>query len=73
MKSPRKVQRLDMADIPLDLERRFEQRWFARLVRPAAPKKQELERQDQQPAEPGKGKRKTHRIKPAGIRSALAV
>jgi len=37
-----------MADIPLDLQRRFEQRWAARFLRPAAPKKQELERQHQQ-------------------------
>ena len=55
---------LDMADIPLDLQRRFEQRWAARFVRPAAPKKQELERQDQQLTEPGKDERKTHRIEP---------
>ena len=53
-----------MADIPLDLQRRFERRWAARFVRAAAAKKQELERQDQQLTEPGKGKRKTHRIKP---------
>ena len=52
-----------MADIPLDLQRRFERRWAARFVRAAAPKKLELERLDQQPL-PGKGKRKTHRIKP---------
>jgi len=62
-----------MADIPLDLQRRFEQRWAARFVRTAAPKKQELERQDQLLTEPGKGKRKTHRIKPVGIRSAPAL
>jgi hypothetical protein len=59
-----------MANIPLDLQRRLEQRWAARIVRPAAPKKQEPERQDQQLTEPGKGKRKPHRIKPVGIRSA---
>jgi hypothetical protein len=69
----RKVRRLDMADISLDLQRRFEQRWAARFVRPAAPKKQELERRDQQLTEPDKDKRKTHRIKPASIRSAPAV
>jgi len=62
-----------MADIPLDLQRRFEQRWAARFLRPAAPKKQELEKQDQQLTEPGKGKRKTRRIKSVGIRSAPAV
>jgi hypothetical protein len=53
----------DMSDIPLDLQRRFEQRWAARFVRPA-PKKQELERQDQQLTLHGKGKRKTQPIKP---------
>ena len=62
-----------MANIPLDLQRRFEQRWAARFLRPAALKKQVLERQDQQLTEPGKDKRKTHRIKPVGIRSAQAV
>jgi len=51
-----------MADIPLDLQRRFERRWAARFVRAAAPKKQELERQDRQLT--WQGKRKTHRIKP---------
>jgi hypothetical protein len=69
----RKVRRLDMADIPLDLQRRFERRWAARFVRPAALKKQELERQDQQLTDPGKDKRKAHRIKPVGIGSAPAV
>ena len=39
-----------MCDIPLDLERRFEQRWAARFARPVPPKKQELEGQDQQAA-----------------------
>jgi hypothetical protein len=62
-----------MADIPLDLQRRCEQRWAARLVRPSAPKKHEPERQDQQPTEPGKGKRKTHRIRSVGTRSAPAA
>jgi hypothetical protein len=62
-----------MANIPLDLQRRLEQRWAARIVRLAAPKKQEPERQDQQLTEPGKGKRKTHRLKLARIRSAPAV
>jgi hypothetical protein len=56
--------RLDMSDIPLDLQRRFEQRWAARFVLPAARKKQELERQDQQLTLRGKGKSKTQPIKP---------
>jgi hypothetical protein len=65
-----------MASIPLDLQRRFEQRWIARFYRPDhpdAPKKQGLERQDQDLAAPGKGKRKTHRVRPEGIRSAKEV
>ena len=57
-----------MADIPLDLQRRFEERWAARFLRPAAPKKQGLERQDQQLTEPGKSKGKTRRTKSVGIR-----
>jgi len=69
----RKVQRFDVADIPLDLQRRFEQRWAARFVRPAAPKQQELERQDRRLTEPGRGTRKAPRIKLVGIRTAPAA
>jgi len=60
-----------MASIPLDLQKRCEQRWAARFFRPdpITPKKPGPERQQQQ-TEPGKGKRKTHRLKPAGIRPA---
>jgi hypothetical protein len=38
-----------MCDIPLDLQRRFEQRWAARFSRPnppTTPKKHQLERED---------------------------
>jgi hypothetical protein len=38
-----------MCDIPLDLQRRLEQRWAARFSRPnppTTPKKHELERED---------------------------
>jgi hypothetical protein len=36
-----------MCDIPLDLQRRFEQRWAARFSPPpTTPKKHELERED---------------------------
>ncbi len=37
-----------MCDIPLDLQRRLEQRWAARFSRlqPTAPKKHELETED---------------------------
>jgi hypothetical protein len=64
-----------MSIIPLDLQRRCEQRWAARFSRseePVASRKQGPERESQQIA-PGKRKRKTPRIKPAGLRSASAV
>jgi hypothetical protein len=72
LRTPRWV----MSIVPLDLQRRFEQRWAARFSRPlppAAPEKHPLERHRQQFAAPGKGKRKTRRIEPAGLRSAPAV
>ena len=65
-----------MANIPLDFQRRFEQRWAAKFfLRPDlnAPKTQELETRDQQQAAAGKGKRKIRRVGRAGIRSAPAV
>jgi hypothetical protein len=62
-----------MASIPLDLQKRCERRWAARFFRPdpTAPKKPVPERQQQ--TEPDKGKRKTDRLKPAGIKPAPAV
>ena len=57
----RQGQSIGMTSIPLDLQRRFEQRWTARFYRPDhpdTPKKQGLERQDQHLAAPGKGKKK---------------
>jgi hypothetical protein len=65
-----------MCDVPLDLQRKFEQRWaarFARPVPPVAPKKQELEGQDQQPAASAESKRKNRHFNPAGLRPSLAV
>jgi hypothetical protein len=65
-----------MGNIPLDLQRRCEQRWaarFSRSVEPVASRKQGLERESQQIAAPGEGKRKTRRAKPAGFRSTTAV
>jgi hypothetical protein len=63
-----------MASIPLDLQKRCEQRWAARFSRPdpTAPKKVGPESHQQQ-TEPDKGKRKIQRVKLAGIRSAPAV
>jgi len=52
-----------MCDIPLDLQRRFEQRWAARFARPVPPKKQELEGQGQQLAEPPNPKEKPAELK----------
>ena len=56
-----------MASIPLDLQKRCEQRWAARFLRtdPTAPKKKPEPESQQQQTEPDKGKRKTHRLKPA--------
>src|SRR6266403_3004802 len=60
-------------DIPLDLERRFERRWAARFCRPAAPAAPQSQPQQQQVSEPAKAKRKTRRVKAAGLRSAPVV
>jgi hypothetical protein len=54
-----------MCDVPLDVQRKFEQRWAARFARPVPPKKQELERQDQQAAASAESKRKTRRVEAA--------
>ena len=65
-----------MSIIPLDLQRRCEQRWaarFSRSVEPVASRKQRAERESQQIAAPAEGKRKTRRAKPMGFRSAPAV
>jgi hypothetical protein len=54
-----------MSNIPVDLERRFEQRWAARfssLIASATPQKY------QQLASPGKRKRKTRRVGSAGLK-----
>ena len=63
-----------MSIIPLDLQRRCEQRWAARFSRPVKPvAKQGPEKESQQIAVSGEGKRKAHRIKSAGLRAASAV
>jgi hypothetical protein len=65
-----------MSSIPLDLQRKFERRWAARFSRPnplAGLQEHQPERQDQRLAAPAKDKRKTRRIKPAGLRSAPAT
>ena len=60
-----------MCDIPLDLERRFEQRWAARFARPVPPKKQELEGQDQQAAASAESKRETSQVVAAKLRKVV--
>jgi hypothetical protein len=62
-----------MSSIPLDLERRCEQRW-ARCLRPlasAAPQRHGHEKQGQ--TVPDKDKKKTRRAEAAGLRSVAAV
>jgi hypothetical protein len=62
-----------MCEVPLDLQRKFERRWAARFVRPAPPKKQDLEGQDLQLATSAKSKEKTRRAEPAGLSTVPAV
>jgi hypothetical protein len=65
-----------MSIIPLDLERRFEQRWAARFPRPlppAGPEKHQFEKPDQPLADLLKAERKARRVEPADSRPAPAV
>ena len=62
-----------MSNIPLDLERRCEQRWAARFEAARVLREQHrLERQRQQLAAPDNSKRET-RAEAAGLRSVAAV
>jgi hypothetical protein len=65
---------LVMSSIPLDLERRCEQRWPARFSAARALQEQHrLERQQhQQLTAPDNSKRKTRRVESAGLTSAPA-
>jgi hypothetical protein len=56
-----------MSVIPVDLERRFEQRWAARFFPPVA---SATPQKYQQLASRGKGNRKTRRVGSAGLKSA---
>jgi hypothetical protein len=59
-----------MSDIPLDLQRRCEQRWAARFLRPAqdaALKKQQPQAQSEHLAAPSKRKRKARRVALAAL------
>ena len=64
-----------MSIIPLDLQRRCEQRWAARFSAARALREQHrLEgQQQQQLTAPDNSKRKTHRAEAAGLRSVAAV
>ena len=65
-----------MAIIPLDLQRRFEQRWAARFARrasPVVPQGHQPESQKQQPAAPAEFKRKSPRVGPTGLKTAPAA
>jgi hypothetical protein len=59
-----------MCTVPLDLQRRLEERWAARFVRPARsvqPQRPPLDKQRQQLTAPAEGKRKTRRVEPTGL------
>ena len=63
-------------DIPLDLQRKCEQRWAARFARPtpsATPQGHQPESQNQQLAAPAEAKEKAGRVEAAGLRSATAA
>jgi hypothetical protein len=64
-----------MSDIPLDLQRRFEQRWagFARPTPSAAPQGHQPESQNQQLAAPAEAEEKAGRVEAAGLMSVAAA
>ena len=65
-----------MSDIPVHVQRRFEQRWAARFARPAppsAPNVHRPEKADQRLAESGKAKMQTRRTEAAGLMSVAAA
>jgi hypothetical protein len=58
-----------MSKIPMDVQRRCEQRWAARFSRPtesAAPRNQRPEKERPRIGTPDKSKRKTHQVEAAG-------
>jgi hypothetical protein len=62
--------------VPLDLQRKCEQRWlarFARSARSADPQGHEVDSQNQQLAAPAKAEKKTDRVEAAGLKSAPAA
>jgi hypothetical protein len=62
-----------MSNIPLDMERRCEQRWAARFSAARALRKQHRLEGQEQLAAPDNSKRETRRAEAAGLRSVAAV
>jgi hypothetical protein len=65
-----------MSIIPLDIQRRCQQRWaarFAQPVPPAAPQRHRLEGESHQLTAPANANRNTRRVEAAGFNSAPAV
>ena len=63
-----------MSNIPLDVERRREQRWAARFEAARALREQHrIERHQQQLTAPDNSKSETRRIESTGLRSAPAM
>jgi hypothetical protein len=62
-----------MSNTPLDLQRRFEQQWAARFLRWHWPRPKSTGMQSGIKPILAKTKRKTRRIKAAGLRSAPAL
>ena len=65
-----------MCDIPLELERKFKERWAARLARPvppSAPHEFKHQTPDQHLAAADKAKMKTRRAEAVGLRSVAAA
>jgi hypothetical protein len=55
-----------MSNIPVHLQRKFEQRWAARFARPVPPKSRNLKGQQRQIAASAKSKEETRRVEAAG-------
>jgi hypothetical protein len=65
-----------MFTVPLDLQRKCEQRWLARIARPAslaAPQEHRVKGQDQQLAASAKAKQITDQVEAAGSKPPQAA
>ena len=56
-----------MSIIPLDFQRRCEQRWAARFARPVRVRSKNLKGKISSLPHPTEGKKKTRRIEPTGL------